>query len=97
VYLQALLGLQNLGQGLAGFDSECVAQEPDFFDVVVLLQGLDVRLDVLRTRELEALALEREKLRHVDLGQKERSNIKVRFSAAKQAISQVWRELTVLF
>jgi hypothetical protein len=61
-HLEALLGLEDLGQGLAGLDSERVAQEPDLLDVVVVDQGLDVRLNVLGGGELEALALEGEDL-----------------------------------
>jgi hypothetical protein len=61
-YLEALLGLEDLGQGLAGLDTERVAQEPDLLDVLVVDQGLDVRLNVLGGGELEALALEGEDL-----------------------------------
>jgi hypothetical protein len=71
-YLQALLGLQHFGQRLTRLNAECVAQESDFLDIVVLLQGLNVWLDVLGGRELEALAFEGEKLRHVGLDKRKR-------------------------
>lgn len=56
-YLEILLRLQNLGQCLTGFNTKCVSQKFDLLDLVVALQVLNVRLNVLGGGELQALAL----------------------------------------
>ena len=75
-YLQALLGLEDLCKRLASLDTQCVAQKPHLLDIVVLLQGLDMGLDILGGGELQALAFEREELRHVDQYQRNAQLIK---------------------
>ena len=61
-YLKLLLRLEHFGERLAGADAQRVAEEAHLLDVVVVLEPLDVRRDVLGGVELEALALEREDL-----------------------------------
>lgn len=56
--LQVLLALQDLSKGLAGANSEGVAQEPNLLDLIIVLQILNMRLNVLSGRELEALTLD---------------------------------------
>jgi hypothetical protein len=57
-YLKVLLGLKDLCERLAGLNTKSVAQEPDFLDLVIGLQVLNVWLNVLGGGELEALALD---------------------------------------
>lgn len=57
-YLEVFLGLEDICERLAGFYTQSVAQELDFLDLVICLQVLDVRLNVLSGGELEAFALD---------------------------------------
>lgn len=82
-YLQALLGLKYFGQRLTCLDAECIAQKPDFLDIIVLLQGLNVRLDVPSGREFEALAFERKELRHIDLDKRKMNDSKLTSSGTR--------------
>ena len=60
--MQLLLGLEDFGKCLAGSYSKGVSEEPHLLHIVVLLQPLDMRLNVLGSVEFQALALEREDL-----------------------------------
>lgn len=59
---EALLSLQDLGQALGGVNAQGVSTETDFSVVGVVNQGLNVRIHVLCTVELEDFALEGEDL-----------------------------------
>lgn len=61
-YLEALLGGQDFTETLASTNTERVAPESHFFDVIQRGEGGDVRLDVFGGVELEPLALEGEDL-----------------------------------
>lgn len=90
-YLQALLAFENFGQGLAGANAQGVAQELDLLDVVIVLELLQVRLNVLGGGEFEALALEGEDFgcRHViqaSVGQQASKDV-------QEAREQAWLRL----
>jgi hypothetical protein len=61
VYLEVLLGCQNFTEGFACFDTQGIAKEPDFLDVVVA-EVLDMGFDVGGRVELETPALKGEYL-----------------------------------
>lgn len=79
-YLQVLLGFQDLCQCFAGLNTKCVAQKPHFLHIVVLLQRLDMRLDVLCSGELQTFALKGENFvsRHVGLYKRKKRIVRMR-------------------